>query len=347
MKCLPAPVIPLQKVLQHPEEIPAVSNGSSSILFPTGDVSGITEYTPINFGLKENSIPRIIGFKLYDDVPPMFPPDYLSRFAMIYDEQDNQGNYLYDMAINYVNDDISGSGVTSVIAPSTWDQTAWNTSPGYTNTALNTVNFVDNNELIHRKLGYGHAKTGLLSSNPLPVELVSFDALCHGSEIEFNWATASELNSELFLIEESRDLSSWSVIAEVPAGGNTNALSHYSKKIRNNSPVITYYRLVQKDMDGKMRYYDPLSISCENQTILISPNPSNGQFQIFLPSSNESEENRSLKITDLNGKTIYTEKIPAETVSLAISLPHLSAGLYRLMINNRQGSEDILFNISH
>ncbi|MBN2777927.1 MAG: PKD domain-containing protein, partial [Bacteroidales bacterium] len=42
--------------------------------------------------------------------------------------------------------------------------------------------------------------------NPLPVDLISFDAECQDYQIEFNWTTASETNNDYFVIEMSKDM---------------------------------------------------------------------------------------------------------------------------------------------
>ncbi len=60
------------------------------------------------------------------------------------------------------------------------------------------VNRTDMNLLGH----YGIASD---DQDPLPIELISFEAKANSEYVELNWSTASEINNDYFTIERSAD----------------------------------------------------------------------------------------------------------------------------------------------
>lgn len=112
----------------------------------------------------------------------------------------------------------------------------------------------------------------------LPVELLYFTAKLRSEDenVLLEWATASEINNEKFLIERSIDNREWSSIGEVEGAGNSNITLEYEfidHDIPNTS--IVYYRLIQLDFDQKQTYYGPNAISNSgvNDEMKIYPNP--------------------------------------------------------------------------
>lgn len=85
----------------------------------------------------------------------------------------------------------------------------------------------------------------------LPVELLTFSGLQEERTIGLNWTTASEINSDHFLLERSIDGKTFELIANVNAAGNSSSALNY--KIYDSQPPLAkviYYRLRQIDKDG-------------------------------------------------------------------------------------------------
>jgi hypothetical protein len=140
----------------------------------------------------------------------------------------------------------------------------------------------------------------------LPVEMLSFAANCNEkSEVEVQWTTASEQNSQSFIVERSRDLNQWEYVSTVDGAGNSSQIINYG--IIDNAPIsgISYYRLVQVDLNGAQAIYGPISVSCSNtkNSMLVFPNPTKGNFTVEI-SSNENISDAQIQITDLTGKVI-------------------------------------------
>lgn len=146
-------------------------------------------------------------------------------------------------------------------------------------------------------------------TSPLPISLVSFSASCsQQQEVDLNWKTASEHNSEKFIVEKSRDLQNWVFVSELQAAGNSNVDIDYHLPDEDVYAGTSYYRLTQQDFNGEEKIYAPVSVSCKENSnnIQVFPNPSKGDFTVEV-SSYEAIQNATLHLMDMTGK-IITEK---------------------------------------
>lgn len=102
--------------------------------------------------------------------------------------------------------------------------------------------------------------------NPLPVELINFEAYCENESVTIEWSTASESNSDYFSLyrlnpETNSDLD-WENVIVIDAAGYSNSTIDYS--VYDQSPYShTYYKLVQYDFDGDFTEYDKIETFCE------------------------------------------------------------------------------------
>ena len=160
----------------------------------------------------------------------------------------------------------------------------------------------------------------------LPIELVDFTVKNNTNSIDINWSTASELNTERFLIERSVDGSKWETVASVNANGTNNTLISY--KSSDEKPVngISYYRLKTVDKDQSSAYSKIESIERNAKDVFsIFPNPSKGIITI-----NFSKEAKDLsyRVIDVTGKVIR-EAIKENLESkMTLDLSGLDKGLY-------------------
>ncbi len=93
----------------------------------------------------------------------------------------------------------------------------------------------------------------------LPVELTQFEATGYPQWNVVKWTTASEQNSDYFSLESSTDGEIWRQITKKPAAGNSTQDIKYSW-IDYTQKELTYYRLVQFDIDGKFEIYGPILV---------------------------------------------------------------------------------------
>lgn len=142
--------------------------------------------------------------------------------------------------------------------------------------------------------------------SPLPVTLLYFVAFAEKNYVQLNWATASELNFDRFVIEKTRDGQTFIEIGERQGAGLSNTRIDYSFKDEKIMMGRTYYRLKAIDFDGFTEYFGMVSAFYEGvEDINVFPNPtSNGDVNIYL--NYFSEEPVYCKVADVSGAEVYT-----------------------------------------
>lgn len=168
------------------------------------------------------------------------------------------------------------------------------------------------------------------NNSALPVTLTHLSASCT-KDVTLNWTTESELNSDYFVVEKSRDGQTWSFVAEQPAAGNSNTTINYSQVDQNSWNGISYYRLRQFDFNGDQAVYGPISASCtgSESSMTVYPNPNKGSFIVEI-SSDETDAEVYVYLTDLAGKIIVSQQVNVSEGNAQIMMDNLdlSKGVY-------------------
>ena len=92
--------------------------------------------------------------------------------------------------------------------------------------------------------------------NPLPIELMYFTAVPHGDVVNLEWATASELDNDRFVVERSVDGFNFQPVLTRSGAGNSTSVIEYQDVDRSPLPGLSYYRLGQIDLDGTTTWSD-------------------------------------------------------------------------------------------
>lgn len=100
-------------------------------------------------------------------------------------------------------------------------------------------------------------------SSALPIQLASFEIQhCGTMAIRLTWSTASEISNYGFEVQRSTDGKSYASISGsfVPGHGTTN-LSHTYSYVDADPTGTASYRLKQIDLDGTVKYSNPVQVS--------------------------------------------------------------------------------------
>jgi hypothetical protein len=115
------------------------------------------------------------------------------------------------------------------------------------------------------------------SQNPLPIELLSFDAEAAGEDVVCQWSTASEINNDYFLLERSADAETFVPVVKVNGygAGVSNQVLSYRHVDEGICYGTVYYRLKQVDLDGAFTYSHTVAVKCLDAIgkIAVFPNP--------------------------------------------------------------------------
>jgi hypothetical protein len=173
-------------------------------------------------------------------------------------------------------------------------------------------------------------------SVPLPVELISFKAVCSNDGVELFWSTATEKNSDYFEFERSIDGLKWEKIGQVSAAGNSSLQIDYvfqdNQTLRNE---VLYYRMRQYDLDGAFELFNPISADCPKSEgdILIWPNPANDLITISSPLETQNSI-VEVRILDAFGRVVNRQsKTSAELALFSIDISQFETGVYILQID--------------
>lgn len=172
--------------------------------------------------------------------------------------------------------------------------------------------------------------------NPLPIELLSFDAKATGSHVELMWSTLSEINNDYFTIERSYDAANFEAVSVVSGAGNSNIRLQYSARDYDPYPGVSYYRLKQTDFNGTFTYSNMEAVNFEannGMDMVLSPNPAENDVEIRFSGVKFSKPD--IIIRDLRGNKIFEEHFEMKRAddAIIIDLSLFASGLYFISVS--------------
>ena len=174
------------------------------------------------------------------------------------------------------------------------------------------------------------------NENPLPVNLVKFEADCNNGNIDIQWTTASEINNDYFTIERSSNAKDFDQIGKIDGNGNSNNLLNYIFKDPNFSDGINYYRLTQVDYDGTSKTYNFIQASCNqttaNQSVVIYPNPFRDIIYIYLENFDKTDK-INVELFNHYGQIIMEYEYQNAEIS-SIDLSKLPPAMYMIVLTS-------------
>lgn len=231
------------------------------------------------------------------------------------------------------NNIVSGGNESSLFAQH-WDGSQWvRPGMGTDNSASNYVSGSITSQTTNTPW------TLSLSTSPLPIKLLSFNAVCEENSVSLNWSTASETNNNYFTIERSKDAQTWESIATVNGAGNSNATLYYSATDNQPYPDYTYYRLKQTDYNGTFTYSNVIIAECGSKVISfnfisIANNPQGGDIVLSF-TANEGEQ-FTYALYDMQGKLLKNETAKSVVGMNEIHIPakDMSNSIYIVTLQN-------------
>lgn len=190
------------------------------------------------------------------------------------------------------------------------------------------------------------------SSSPLPIELVSFDAQYVNKQVEINWETASEINNDYFKVEKSQNAIDYVEVGiydieENEANSNTSKLY----VLADASPYsgLSYYRLLQVDLNGKSEIFDPVTVDCPEEVEvfdLVSTIADYDNKTIKITYNNEATGNVRILLYNQDGQLVAEKTCNAAPGSNSeeISCPSVKNGIYYFaLVNAKQSISSTIF----
>lgn len=189
--------------------------------------------------------------------------------------------------------------------------------------------------------------TSALLGSPLPIELLYFKAKLSSNNVtQLNWSTASEQNSNYFMIEKSNDGIQFFDFKKVKAAANSTSIINYETIDENPFEGYTYYRLREVDFNNDEQYSDIETVywtKDKNEQVILFPNPTNGITQLNIRGSIYS----SYEIRDARSRLLLENKISYTNneSSNQINCSYLSQGIYLLVLRGKNETKTIRLEI--
>jgi Secretion system C-terminal sorting domain len=173
--------------------------------------------------------------------------------------------------------------------------------------------------------------------NPLPIELLSFNAQKTEQMVQVDWSTASEKNANRFEIERSSDGISFEKIDVMKAVGTSSYLNSYQFFDRKPFYGLNYYRLKQIDNDNTYQFSEVRVVDfISDNAIAVFPNPTEGLLTIV------GVANTIVIVSDLNGAIVVSAEVAQEAIQ--IDLREHASGLYFVKIVSNNGTKTVKIN---
>jgi hypothetical protein len=169
-------------------------------------------------------------------------------------------------------------------------------------------------------------------ASPLPIELVSFDAICKPGKVDLIWTTATETNNNFFTIYKSPDAENWIELGSIDGAGNSNMPVNYSSTDENYQGGIAYYKLKQTDFDGKSAWFNVVFANCnsvDEAIVLIYPNPFTSFITITINDASILQPYELRMFNYLGSEVLKTNIAQPITTIAALNLP---SGLYTYVV---------------
>jgi len=166
--------------------------------------------------------------------------------------------------------------------------------------------------------------------NPLPIELLYFDARPNGKVVNLHWATATEQNNDYFSIERSRDGLKFEEILRTPGAGNSSERKDYSEVDTRPLSGLSYYRLRQTDFNGESTVSQIVAVQMdgEGKDIKVFPNPAD---DFFFVETGTDPSNLRIRLLNHIGQTVPLAP-QVQAGRLAYNVRSLPAGVYYIEV---------------
>lgn len=164
------------------------------------------------------------------------------------------------------------------------------------------------------------------NSGTLPVTWETVSATKKDGQVQILWSTASEQNTKDFEIQYSTNATEWAPLGIVAAAGNSNAQREYrylhANPLKNN--IYNYYRINQRDLDGKSSFSKIVSIVFNEpgSEVMVYPIPAVNDLTEYLA------ESQLVKLYNAAGSMVWQGKLSAGINHLPVG--RFSRGVYIL-----------------
>ncbi len=174
----------------------------------------------------------------------------------------------------------------------------------------------------------------------LDISLISIKAKNNGNRNQVTWTTATEVSGDVFEIERSRNGTTFSHQATVPARGLPSV---YTYSDEQPFPGTTFYRLKLKHVSGKITYSSIVTADTKEMDAIVKvyPNPVTDKLTIVRPGGIEWT-NVNIEIIDFKG--VVVKRLALTPQQSTVDFSRMPSGVYTIRCFTK--SQAISFKIT-
>ncbi len=176
----------------------------------------------------------------------------------------------------------------------------------------------------------------ILGSALLPVELTEWTGTAGEEGIWLSWVTASEQNSDHFVVERRTDLSGFEAITQRKAQGNSLSSTVYEVLDAFPAAGTNYYRLKQVDRDGTFEYSDVIAVDYRPLE-QVRVFPTLAEVSLLVDLSGLVSSSVRLYITNLSGLRVWERRLSEPAGIHRLDVSRLNKGGYVLVVETAKG----------
>jgi hypothetical protein len=291
--------------------------------------------------------PATIAVRQYSGRAPQTIGTVTNYMNFYTDIQAPTGTYLYDIKVNYRDNWMGTMGTSFGFTEADLRLAKKDATSAW---ATNMASVVDSS--LNTLIGTGYTGfswfTGSDVYNPLPVKLTTFNGNLVNQDAKLTWNTASEVNSNMFVLERSVDGKNFEAVGKVKAAGNSVSVKAYQYTDKGVLTLVNrlgaiYYRLKVIDNDGSFEYSKTITIKSADNTkdaISVNPNPFTSDLNINIEVANDTKA--AYEIVDLNGKTVLSATLNVIKGASSINIDgaeRLKQGIYFVRVSTDLGTQ--------
>ncbi|MEP7257147.1 MAG: T9SS type A sorting domain-containing protein [Flavitalea sp.] len=169
----------------------------------------------------------------------------------------------------------------------------------------------------------------------------SFNTRLSEDKVELTWNTTEEIENSSFSIERAGPDQQYLPITTLPGALNSETEKKYAFTDMHPLDDLSFYRLVQTDMDGSRNYIDIRKVVNQKLNkggVIISPNPFNAEVSAFV--SLDKSQKVNIMLADMTGKIIQSVNgiYSRGSSEVKLNVQDLPSGVYLLKVSGENFS---------
>ena len=168
------------------------------------------------------------------------------------------------------------------------------------------------------------------TTGTLPLTLLNFDAKKVFNQVNLNWSSTNEVNTDKFIVQRQNANGVFEEIGIVTAA-NIGGLNTYSFVDPSTAAGTRYYRLSQVDKDGSVTYSKVISVEVADVQLSVFPNPASGTM---LTVSHPEVTNGKIEVRSVNGNVVLSRELVNGATSTNLDISKLMSGFYAVEFSN-------------